>query len=223
MGATEGSASSASEARWGAAKRFTDRHRRALLAAGAAGIVFVAVAVFLWASGSTDSTTAEDAAPAGVEGIAPGEGAATAVLPSLAATVVTPAELQAAATESGRALYWAGERPRARLELTRTADGTTYVRYLTGTAKAGAPGAGYVVVATYPQPDAYARVSSAARREHYFTADLPGRGRAVIRPDRPQNIYLVRPGQPYQVEVYAPTDDAARELVFGGAIQPIAP
>lgn len=222
MGATEGSASSASEARWGAAKRFADRHRRALLAAGAAAIVFVAVAVFVWASGSTTPGAADDA-PAGVEGIAPREGAATAVLPSLGASVVTPAELQAAATESGRALYWAGERPRARLELTRTADGTTYVRYLTGTARAGAPGAGYVVVATYAQPDAYARVTSAARREHYFTADLAGRGRAVIDPDRPQNIYLVHPGQPYQVEVYAPTGDAARKLVFGGAIQPIAP
>ena len=57
----------------------------------------------------------------------------------------------------------------ADLELTRTTDGTTYVRYLTGSSEAGAPGAGYVVVATYHQPDAYERVTRAtARRQNYL-------------------------------------------------------
>ena len=119
-------------------------------------------------------------------------------------------------------MYWAGLREGAELEYTRTSDGTTYVRYLTGSAKAGAPGADYVVVATYPQPGAYERVSSIADQRHFFTADLANEGLAVIKPDRPQNIYVVYPDSAYQIEVYAPTANAARQLVFGGAIRPVA-
>jgi hypothetical protein len=52
--------------------------------------------------------------------------------------------------------------------------------------------------------------------------ELPGRGRAVVKPERPQNVYVVYPGRPYQVEVYAPSADQARQLVFGGAVRPIA-
>jgi hypothetical protein len=109
----------------------------------------------------------------------------------------------------------------ARLELTRRTDGTTYVRYLTGRAGAGNRSAGYVVVATYAQPDAYGRVSAIASRKHLAVKHLANGGIAVTRPGRPQNIFLVYPDQPYQVEVYAPTAGEARRLVFSGAVAPL--
>jgi hypothetical protein len=181
-----------------------------------AGLVFAAVGIFVWA---LESTTSDEATPSQVEPLTPTEG--TAAAPAVEATVLGLDELRRRAAEGSVPLYWAGTREGADLELTRTTDGSTYVRYLTGSAKAGDPGAGYVVVATYPQPDAYRRVTTTARREHFFTADLPRKGLAVIKPDRPGNIYVVYPGRPYQVEVYAPTADEARELVFGGAIRPL--
>jgi hypothetical protein len=171
----------------------------------------------VWLSGSFS----DDPSAAQVQPLVPEERSQSPELAPVEATIVSVEELRQASTASGRPVYWAGARDGARLEFTRTADGTTYVRYLTGSAQAGALGAGYVVVATYPQPDAYERVTSAAKEEQYFTADLPGRGRAVVKPERPQNVYVVYPGRPYQVEVYAPTADQARQLVFGGAVRPI--
>jgi hypothetical protein len=203
-------------ARVAGASGWADRHRRSLLAAGAAAVVFVAVGAFVWSWTSSP----DDAASSEVGELAPTESAATAV-PPVEPTIVSVAELRQATGAGAQPVYWAGQRQGTRLEYTRRTDGTTYVRYLTGAASAGAPGAGYVVVATYPQPDAYTRVTRAAREENLFTADLPKDGVAVIKPDRPGNIYLVYPDRQYQIEVYAPSAEAARELVFGGAIRPV--
>jgi hypothetical protein len=181
-------------------------------------LVFAAVGAFVWSSGSTS----DDPSAAPVEPLASEEVAQPALAP-VEATIVSTDELRQASSASGRPVYWAGPRRGARLEFTRTADGTTYVRYLTGSASVGTTDAGYVVVATYHQPKAFERVTSAAKTQQYFTADLPGRGRAIVKPERPQNVYVVHPGRPYQVEVYAPTAEVARGLVFGGAVRPIAP
>jgi hypothetical protein len=61
-------------------------------------------------------------------------------------------------------------------------------------------------------------VSAIASRKHLAVKRLPNGGIAVTRRGRPQNIYLVYPSQPYQVEVYAPTAGEARRLVLSGAI-----
>ena len=56
------------------------------------------------------------------------------------ARIVTIAALQSLADARGRPVYWAGERPGTSLEYTQTTDGNVYVRYLTGSAKAGDKG-----------------------------------------------------------------------------------
>jgi hypothetical protein len=180
-------------------------------------IVFAAVAAFVWVLRSTDSGTAADepaAAATGQQG--------TGALEPEGPTVVSGTELRAAAGEIDTPVYWAGDQTGARIEYTRTADGTTYVRYLTGDAEAGAAGADYVVVATYQQADAYERVSTIASEKGYATTELADGGLAVIKPEAPMNIHLVYPDEPYQVEVYAPTAKQARELVFGDAIRPVS-
>ena len=182
--------------------------RRALLAAGAALVAFAAVGAFVWArrSGNSNSSPAQTTA---------------STVPGVKAEIVSVRELRAIAAKSGRSIYWAGPRPGTKLEYTQKTDRTTYVRYLTGSARAGAPGADYVVIATYTQSDAYAQVKRFAEQQHLFTAQLPGGAIAVTRPNRPQNIYLVFRGRPYQVEVYAPKAAETRRLVFGGAIQAV--
>jgi hypothetical protein len=190
--------------------------RRVLLAVLAGLVAFVAVAVavgLLAASDDDGATTATSGAPAGVDG-----GVAS---PAVPARIVTTAELEEIARESGGPVYWAGEQPGARIEYTRTADGSTYVRYLTGSAQAGSPSGDFVVVATYAQPNAYERVSGVARRTHLTIRTIPDGGIAVSRPGRPQNVYVAYPGQPYQVEVYSPSEATTNGLVLDGRVRPI--
>ena len=180
--------------------------RRATTAIVVALIVFAAAGAFVWFRSSADSPT---------------QVSSNASVPGVAARVVSTQALRGFARANGRPLYWAGARPGTRIEYTRKTDGTTFVRYLTGTAKAGDPSAGYVVVATYSQPDAYGRVSAIATRTHLAEKRLASGAIAITRPGRPQNIYLVYPKLPYQIEVYAPTAERARRLVFAGAIKPV--
>ena len=176
-------------------------------------IVFAAVGAFVWFRSSADTTNATrpTAAPTSTP----------VAVQAVAAKIVSIQTLRALATANGRPLYWAGARPATRIEYTRRTDGTTFVRYLTGRAKAGDPSARYVVVATYAQPDAYARVAAIASRTHLVEARLPDGGIAITRPGRPQNIHVVYPKLPYQIEVYAPTAQQARKIVFAGAVKPV--
>jgi hypothetical protein len=193
---------------------------RALLAAVVAVVVFAAVAAFVWVLQSGDSDDrGTPAAVSGSSGLGLSTGGAT--VPGVAAEVVSIARLRRIVAAAGRPVYWVGPQGRTRIEYTQTRDGTTYVRYLTGSATAGAPGAGYIVVATYLQPDAYRRVKRIAQAQHMFVADLPGGAIAVTKPSRPQNIHVVYPGRPYQIEVYAPKAAEGRKLVFEGSIQPV--
>jgi hypothetical protein len=216
---TEPRTTPAPTARDGRATRWARENRRLLLVAGIALLALAVVGAFVWSSRSIS----DEPSAGQVEPLVPAEGTQPSVLAPVEATIVSVDELRQASSASGQPLYWAGPRRGTRLEFTRTADGTTYVRYLTGSASVGTTGAGHVVVATYHQPNAFERVTSAAKEQQYFTAELPGRGRAIVKPERPQNVYVVYPGRPYQVEVYAPTAEVARGLVFGGAVRPIAP
>ncbi len=191
--------------------------RRVVIAVVAGVAVFVAVAVAIWAFNSMDdneTAAPSSGSPSGVEG--------GVEVPGAAAEIVTVPELRRIAGSSTRPIYWAGVRPDSRIEYTQTGDGSTYVRYLTGSAEAGDAGAGYVVVATYAQPDAYRRVSQTAQDQNLAATTLPGGGLAVTKPNRPQNIYVAFRGLPYQIEVYAPTAAEARQVVFSGAVVPVA-
>ena len=192
------------------------RDRRVLLSAIAAVIVFAAVGASVWFLSSDDSKST--GAPSGVT--APG-GAAPSTVPGVRAQIVSSAKLRQIAAANGRPLYWAGPRSGTRLEYTQTPDGSTYVRYLTGSAKAGNDSADYVVIATYAQPNAFGRVSAIARRQQLSRVSLPNGGIAVTKPGRPQNIYIVYPNLPYQIEVYSRDAAVTRQLVFGGSIKPV--
>ena len=193
--------------------------RRVGLAIIAAVIVFAAVGAAVWLLQSNDST--ESTSSGGPSGVSARPGTGPGTVRGVPAEVVSTSELRNLAATSGRPVYWAGQRAGTKLEYTQTSDGTTYVRYLTGSAKAGDPRARYLVVATYAQPDAFKRVSVIAGQQHLFVASLANGGIAVTRPGRPQNVYVVYPKQPYQVEVYAPSTADTRRLVVSGAIQPI--
>jgi hypothetical protein len=141
--------------------------------------------------------------------------------PAVPARAVTQDELKSEAATQTRPLYWAGPQSGATYELTLSADGRTYVRYLTDGAAVGDPAASFITVATYPQPNAFAEVTKAAAAAGSERIDLAAGGLAVKSADRPSSVYLSYPGADYQVEVYAPDAATAVALVKSGAVRPV--
>jgi hypothetical protein len=186
---------------------------RLVIAVVVAVAVFAAAAIAVWQLNSNDDTSNASSTTISTVPRTP---------PGVAARIVTTAQLRSFAAALGRPVYWAGARRGARMEYTQASDGSAYVRYLTGSAAVGDKHPKFVVVATYPQPDAFARVRKAARTNHYKVEQLSGGAIAVTEPRTPKNIHIVSPGQPYQVEVFAPSAAQARKIVLSGAVVPVA-
>lgn len=134
--------------------------------------------------------------------------------------IASPAALRAAAASSPLPIYWVGTRPGTRIEFTRAPDGTLFVRYLPPGVRAGATGT-YLTVVTYPRPNGFAEVRSAASNDGASTIRLAGGGIGVYDRDRPRNVHLAYPGEPYQIEIFAPERELARSLVAAGAVRPV--
>jgi hypothetical protein len=118
-------------------------------------------------------------------------------------------------------VYWAGWRPQMRYEVTRTTDGTVYVRYLPNGVEAGDPRTGLLTVATYPRANALGDVRAAAKREGAVAFRLPGGGIAVYDRATPSNVHLAYPGRARQIEVYGSEEDGVAALVRAGTIVPV--
>jgi hypothetical protein len=149
----------------------------------------------------------------------PSKAARSATVAELKPSLVSLAKLRDLATEDGEPLYWAGERRGRTFEVTRTSGGTTYLRYLKQGVTAGDLEPQLTVV-TYSLPNALARLR-AGRSGRSTRIQLSGGGLAVIDPSRPTNVHLAYPGQPVQVEVFAPEPGLARRLVESGGVRPL--
>jgi hypothetical protein len=130
-------------------------------------------------------------------------------------------ELQDLAAERDRPTFWAGPQSGLQYEVTETGDGAVYIRYLPEDAEVGDPRPGYLTVATYPLDNGYDRVAAASRRDDTEAERLDDGGLAVINETRPSSVYLAHRDGKYQVEVYHPSPERARELVVSGAVQPV--
>lgn len=134
---------------------------------------------------------------------------------------VSPSELAEFARSVEQPVYWTGEQPGATYELTHEADGRIYVRYLTEGAEPGDERPLYLTVGTYPVPDAYAVLKSAAKQEGAIAEKAPGGALVVSHETRPTSVYLAEPDSGYQIEVYDPSPERALEVALSGDIQPI--
>lgn len=135
--------------------------------------------------------------------------------------LVTQQQLTTEADAGDRPIYWAGPRLAARYELSRSASGSTFVRYLTGDAPIGDPDPRFLAIATYPESGGYDAILSEAVKSGNTRIDLPAGGVAVVSPSRPSSVYLSYPGADYQVEVFAPSPGKAESLVRAGRVRPI--
>jgi hypothetical protein len=119
-------------------------------------------------------------------------------------------------------IYWSGPRHGYRYEVTRTANGDVYVRYLPSGVKVGAAKP-YLTIVTYPFPHALATL-----REAVYTSGsgvsvfrLTGGGLAVVDNKYPKNVNLAFPKSNYQVEIFDPRPQVAQRIATSGSVAPV--
>lgn len=161
--------------------------------------VGVAAAVVGWLLLRAEDNTPGPAAPSG---------------PAL----VSQTQLEELASSSTEPIYWAGPRKGFLYELTRTADGRTYVRYLPHGVPAG-DRREFLVVGTYERPHAFSDLRRAGTRTGAGSVKLDRGGVLVFTESRPHSAYFSYPGASNQVEVFAPSGAIARALVLHGEIK----
>ena len=143
-----------------------------------------------------------------------------------ASTVETPPalvsadRLKAFARTLGHQLYWAGPRAGAVLELRKTADGRTYVRYLPSGTKAGAR-ISALTIGTYPVANAFAVTQGIAKSGNSVQVPVTGGGIAFNSRSAPTSVYLAFPGSSVQIEVFDPSSAQAKQIVTAGAVVPV--
>jgi hypothetical protein len=134
------------------------------------------------------------------------------------AEVLSAEELREAVSGPGTPVYWAGEQAGTEIELSQPEAGRTYVRYLTGDAKAGDPRPIFLTVGTYDRPHPVQELRRQSKSEGAVLGEAPGGAVVYYDRRRPQSVYLAYPGVEAQIEVYDPDVKQALRLVNSGQI-----
>jgi hypothetical protein len=153
--------------------------------------------------------------------------------PNGAPALTSANELRALSATAGQPVYWIGAQPGTKLELTRTASGRIFVRYLPEGAQIADPSLAYPFVATYRYPKAFDAVTKASRRSGAVVRTLPNGGLAVqnrrgpelvkatARPLPSPPVFFAYPGSDYLVQVYDRSADRALGLVSSRRVRPV--
>jgi hypothetical protein len=177
-----------------------DRHRRLLGGAIAAALTLVAVVLAIaGGSGGDGESRVVESGP----------------------HFVDAGGLEELEASAGHPVYWAGERPPARLELHEEAEGSIYLRYLPPGIAAGDPEQDFLTVGTYPVTDAVAALERSAASSGTRVESGPGEGVILRNPGSRGSVYLAYPGADIQIEVYDPTPGRSLALIRSGAIVPV--
>ena len=150
----------------------------------------------------------------------PGSRASVASQKFTGSVSATPAALDQLASKVKHAIYWRGPQDNVTYELTQTADGRIYVRYLPSTAKLGSVKP-YPTVATYPLANAFTITQQAAKSANAVRIKVGSGGVAFYDKSSPTSVHLAFPGQNYQVEVFDPSAARAHQVVASGQIRPV--
>jgi hypothetical protein len=116
-------------------------------------------------------------------------------------------------------IYWVGPDAAVTYELTRSLD-RTYVRYLPTGVTAGDPRP-FLTIGTYAMANAYAVMKRNFGTPGNRLVDTPKGGIAVIDESRPTSVYVAYPNTDFQIEIYSPDADQAREYALGDKAQPV--
>jgi hypothetical protein len=135
------------------------------------------------------------------------------------AVSVSPAQLKTLASSLGHAVYWVGREPGVTYELTRTAGGSVYLRYLPHGIRVGTKKP-YLTIGTYPVANSFSVTRRLSRKPGAIPVTIAD-GVAFYEEARPTNIYLAYRGDDLQIEVYDPSAGRAQELVTSSRIRPV--
>ena len=133
-------------------------------------------------------------------------------------TALTFEGLQQMSAGLKQPIYWSGPQPGYKYEFTHTSNGRSFVRYLPPGVDAGAPGADYLIVATYPFRNAFRTLQKLANGAG---AELPGGGLAYQDPAYPKSVHVAFRGVQYQIEVYDPSPEEAMRVATSAQVQPV--
>ncbi len=114
-------------------------------------------------------------------------------------------------------IYWTGPEAGKTYEVTQSAGGQIYVRYLPKGVAVGSS-KGFPTVATYPFRGAYKAILALTKQPGADKIALPNGGIALVDAKDPNSIHLAFRGVNYQIEVYNPSAAAARKAVTSGQI-----
>jgi hypothetical protein len=118
-------------------------------------------------------------------------------------------------------VYWVGERPGQKYELTITDNGNIFVRYLDQDTPIGSTNVASLTIGTYPVTNAYAALQEVAKKPGAKTGKTPDGGFVVTNDSNPQSVYVAYPGADTQIEVFDPDPKTAFSLATSGAVIPI--
>jgi hypothetical protein len=130
-------------------------------------------------------------------------------------------ELRALPGQLGHEVFWAGSKSGFTYELTRTAKGKVFVRYLPPGVELNDPRPNFLTVGTYPRPGAYSTLNKFSTKPEAVSERLPGAGLAVYSRAKPQSVYVAYQDSDLQIEVYDPAPGRAMRLVLSGQLTPI--
>jgi hypothetical protein len=134
---------------------------------------------------------------------------------------VSVEELEEVAAGIDQPVYWAGEQEDKRYELTETADGNIFIRYLDPDVEVGSTEVASLTVGTYPLENAYGATQKAGREKGALKGETPDGGLVVTNQNSASSVYIAYPGTDVQIEVFDPNPQVAFETATSGDIEPI--
>jgi hypothetical protein len=117
----------------------------------------------------------------------------------------------------GIPIYWVGQQPGVRYELTKTADDRVFIRYLPAGVAIGSSKP-YLTIGTYPVRNAFVATSKLAAGSGSTPIDIGKDGVAFSSGKSPESVFLAFRGSGVLIEVFDPTPGRARDLVTSGRV-----
>jgi hypothetical protein len=142
----------------------------------------------------------------------------TGVTNPVGPVAVSEDELSALAADVGHTVYWAGPIAGQTPEFTKTSSGRVYVRYLPKGVEAGDKRSNFLIVATYPFPNAYGALKKVANGKE---VKIPGGGIALVAEEHLQSVHFAFKGVAYQGEVYDPSPEKSLKVATSGTVRPV--
>lgn len=139
---------------------------------------------------------------------------------------LSPDAVKTLAEALGQPIYWLGPQDATTYEVLQTPNGNVYVRYLPEGTEVGDPGA-FTTVGTYPVRNAYDIIDAKTRKSGASAIPVAGGGVGLATKTSRNNVYVAYPGSDFQIEVFSPVPNQARQFLesgrlaaVGGAIAP---